>query len=113
MTRSRKRGSKGMPLWLALVILAAMAAIGAAWWLMIHLAALAGFAVILSAAFYVGRRYERRRAVGPQPAPKARVTPAPNPAADQIAHLEQLAARPISAIIASYETIQRRYGGRS
>lgn len=105
MARSRKRGRKGVPLWVALVILAAMALIGAAWWLLAHLLILAGVAVMIGGAFYVGRQYERRRAVTPQAAPKARVVPAPNPAADQIAHLEQLAARPIDAIIASYERV--------
>lgn len=104
MARSRRRGHKGMPLWVALLILAVMALIGAAWWLLAHLLILAGVAVMVGGAFYVGRQYERHRTVTPQSAPKARVrVPAPNPAADQITHLEQLAARPIDAIIASYE----------
>jgi len=95
-----------MSLWTAALILAALAVVAAAWWLFIHLAVLAGFAVLIGAAFYVGRRHERRRAAVPQPpAPKARVVTAPNPAADQIAHLEKLAARPIEAIIASYERV--------
>ena len=88
------------------LIFGAMAAVGAAWWLMVHVLFLAGFAVILGVVFYAGRRIERRRVATPQaPASKAPPMVVPNQAADQIAHLEQLAARPIDAIIATYERV--------
>jgi len=104
--RTRKRGRKGMSLSTAGLILAALAVVASAWWLLLHVLILAGVAVMVGGTFYVGRRYERRRAAPSHPAaPKPRAVPAPNPAADQIAHLEHLAARPIEAIIASYERV--------
>lgn len=112
MTRSRKRGRKGIPLW-PLVILAGLAVAATAFWLAVHLLILAGFVILAGGAFYMGRQYERRRTVRPRPTIQARVVPASNPAADQIAHLEQLAARPIEAIIASYERVQQKYGSRA
>lgn len=61
MARSRKRGRKGLPLWLALMCFAAMAAIGAAWWLLAHVLVLAGFAVIAGGVYLLGRHHEHRR----------------------------------------------------
>jgi hypothetical protein len=49
----------------------------------------------------------------PQDQPPTRPLPEVPAVADQVALLEQLAGRPIGAIIASYQVIQRQYGGRS
>jgi predicted membrane channel-forming protein YqfA (hemolysin III family) len=96
-----------------------MAAVSAAAWLVLHLLIAGGVAVLIGAAFYGGKRHERRKTPrqpvqsAAPPAAGWQSTPAPDPRSDQIAYLEQLAARPLSAIIASYETVQHRYAGRS
>jgi len=67
-------------------------------------------------AFWAGRRYEgrpRRKHIAVKP-PEPPTQPLPKVPhlADQVAELERAAGRPIEAIIASYQMIQRKYGGQ-
>jgi hypothetical protein len=103
-----------MSLTAAMLILAALAVLGVVVDLAEHLAVLAPIPAAAVVAFAAGRRYERRRPRGrvrieQAPAPTGDQAGSPDPA-DQLALLEQLAGRPIDAIIASYQLIQRKYG---
>ena len=71
-------------------------------------------AVIGAGAWYLGHRHGRTIPVQPRPklVKAAVIPPADHQSADQIARLEQLAGRPMEAIIASYERIQGRYRTR-
>ena len=107
----RRSSRRGMPLSVALAILAALFAVAVAAEAVMHLALLAVALGPSAVAFWAGRRYERRQVAQPsQITPVIRDKSASDPAA-QVARLEHLASRPMSAIIASYELIQRKYGG--
>lgn len=79
-----KRKKHGMPVSVAMVILAALALIAAVVWLLVHLAVMAGVAVIVGGTFYLGRKYERRRvaAIKARPARPAVSSRATLPQAD-------------------------------
>jgi hypothetical protein len=123
--RSRRRGRRDIGLLIAVAVLAILVPVTAAAEVAEHLILLAAAAGIFVAAFVAGRRWERRRpgklrrsarapAVPSQPqtVPPTWPLPAVPAVADQVAELERLAGRPIEAIIASYQVIQRRYGAR-
>ena len=109
----RPRRGRGMSLTAAMLILAALAVVGVVVDLAEHLAVLVPIPAAIAVAFAAGRRYERRRPRGrariEQP-PIGRQVDAPDPA-DQIAQLEQLAGRPIEAILATYQRVARYHGG--
>ena len=113
--RSRRR-RRGVSLTEALVVLAVLAVLGAVVEVAEHLAGLGAAAAASGAAFIAGRRYERyrtRRHVAVNRAePPTRPLPKAPAVADQVAELERLAGRPSDVIIASYQRIQRRYGGK-
>jgi hypothetical protein len=96
------------------VLVLAVAALDAAE----HLALLAVVVAVAAGGFAPGRRYGRRRARGGITAPRVQQDPrkssaattAPFPA-DQVQLLEQLAGRPFSAILASYERVARYHHG--
>jgi hypothetical protein len=108
--RRRRRRGRGVPLSVALVLLALLAALVAVVDAVEHVALFAAAAGIAAGAFAAGRRWERRRATGKTPRGAGRVTPGPD-RAGQVAELERLAGRPIEAVIASYRQIQRKYSG--
>ena len=111
--RYRRRSVRGINL--ALIVLL-VAFCGFTWvvWLAAHVAVLGATAAAVACAFWAGRRHEQRTAYRPatpargRPADQIRAVPDP---ADQVALLERTAGRPMDAIIASYQLIQRRYGG--
>jgi hypothetical protein len=111
----RSRRGRGMSLTAAMLILAALAVVGVVVDLAEHLAVLVPIPAAVVVAFAAGRRYERRRARGrariEQPtAPTGHEVRQPDPA-DQLAQLEQLAGRPIEAILATYQRVARYHGG--
>jgi len=111
----RPRRGRGMSLTAAILILGAMAVLGVVVDLAEHLAVLAPIPAAAAVAFAAGRRYERRKSGGRAAAERAPVPTgdqvgSPDPA-DQLALLEQIAGRPMDAIIASYQLIQQKYGG--
>lgn len=113
MSRSyrRSRHSRGMSLAAATLILAVLAVVGVVVDLAEHLAVLVPIPAVAAVAFAAGRRYERRRGRGRiEQAPAESQVGAPDPA-DQLAQLEQLAGRPIEAILATYQRVARYHGG--
>jgi hypothetical protein len=113
--RSRRR-RRGVSLAAALMVLAVLAVLGAVVEVVEHLAVLGVIAAASIVAFIAGRRYQRYRTRRPVAVNRAEPPTWPLPkapgVADQVAELERLAGRPIDVIIASYQTIQRRYGGK-
>ena len=125
--RTRRRGRREISLVTGLVLLGALFLVGVLADVAEHVALLAAVALPVAAAFWLGRRYERRKARGGTTAPRVRQDPrkpsaattasfgaipaAPHPG-DQLAELERLSGRPIDSIISSYRVIQRKYGGQ-
>jgi hypothetical protein len=114
-TWRRPRRGRGMSLTAAMVILAALALVGVVVDLAEHLAVIAAVIAAAALAFAAGRRYERRQRrtrarLGQAPAPAGSQVSAPDPA-DQLALLEQLAGRPIDAILATYQRVALYHGG--
>jgi ABC-type sugar transport system substrate-binding protein len=114
---TRRGGRHEVGLVSALVLLGALFLVVALAAVAEHVALLAAVALPVAAAFWLGRRYQRgrglpaavqRRAPGETDTGPLAAVPSP---ADQIAQLEQLAARPIEAIIASYQHVARYHHG--
>lgn len=132
MSRRTRRRNRGRPvlvrdLMVLLVLFAVVSVLSLAASLARSPVIILAIVAVGAGAFYAGRRYERRSrgklpaAVQRRPPgesradlPERSTRPLPKvPAvADQVAELERLAGRPIDIIIASYQTIQRRYGGK-
>jgi ABC-type sugar transport system substrate-binding protein len=111
MSRRRRRPVLVRDLILMLALFAVVSVLSLAGSLIRSPAVILAVFVLGAGGFFAGRRYERRRRAPSQVTPGIRDKPAAPDPADQIALLEHLAARPISAIIASYSAIQRKYGG--
>ena len=74
------------------------------WSIAVHVGVLAVTVTAVGGACWAGRRWKRRT----RKAPAGKLPDA----AGRVAELEQLAGRPIEAIIAGYRHIQGKYGGR-
>ncbi len=123
---SRRTRHREIGLVRGLVLLAALGLVVAALDVAEHFGLLILTVALITGAFCAGRRYERRKprlsANGARPWRGARNTPAattmpfsvipagPDPA-DQIRQLEQLAGRPMDAILASYRRVARYHRG--
>lgn len=117
MSRRYRRSRHGhwTSLAAAMAVLAAIAIIAAVVDLAEHLAVAGAIIAVAALAFAAGRRYERakprgRAPVTPPPAPAAKQAASPDPAG-QLEQLEQLAGRPIEAILATYQRVARYHGG--
>lgn len=100
MMRRRSFAPVHVTAWLACCAL--IAAAGLALWVLQHAVILAAVLVAaVAGAYLAGRRHGGRRAV--RPGCQHHVM------AQQVAELEQVAGRPIGAVIESYQHIQARY----
>jgi hypothetical protein len=116
--RTRRGGRREISLARGLVLLAALV-LGVCLVDVAEHVGLIILAVALGAGgFAAGRRYERGRrglpaAVQGRPAGESQVTAARHDveAADQLAELEQLAGRPLEAILATYQRVARYHHG--
>ncbi len=61
MSRRSSRKRKGMPVWVAALILAALFVVSGTWWLVLHVGPALGVLVIMARVYYLGRRHESKR----------------------------------------------------
>ena len=124
--RTRRRGRHEISLVTGLLLLGALFLVGVLADVAEHVALLAAVALPVAAAFWLGRRYERRKARGGTTAPRVRQDPrkpsaattasfgaipaAPHPG-DQLAELERLSGRPIEAMLATYRRVASYHHG--